>query len=58
MFKKASERRKEKAKEILDEIKKFAEKENLTFSEALEIYKIVSVEEIMENFPEEIYVRS
>lgn len=58
MFNKAAERRKEKAKKILAEIREFAEKENLTFSVALEIYKIVATEEIMENFPEEIYVRS
>lgn len=46
----------EKANKLLDEIEDFQEQRGIELSEALEVYKILAISEIMDNFPEEICI--
>lgn len=48
----------EKANKLLDEIEDFQEQRGIEFSEALEIYKIIAIREVLDNFPEEICIRN
>lgn len=46
----------EKANKLLDEIEDFQEQRGIELSEALEVYKILAITEIMDDFPEEICI--
>ena len=47
----------EEANKLLEEIEEFMEQTGIEFSEALEIYKIIAIREVLEDFPEEICIR-
>lgn len=46
----------EEANKLLEEIKEFMEQSGIEFSEALEIYKIIAIREVLDDFPEEICI--
>lgn len=48
----------EEANKLLEEIKEFMEQSGIEFSEALEIYKIIAIREVLDDFPEEICIRN
>lgn len=48
----------EEANILLKEIEEFMEQNGIEFSEALEIYKIIAIREVLDDFPEEICIRN
>lgn len=48
----------EEANKLLEEIEVFMEQNGIEFSEALEIYKILAIREVLDDFPEEICIRN
>lgn len=46
----------EEAKKLLAEIEDFKEQSGIELSDALEIYKIIAIREVLEDFPEEICI--